>query len=218
LRTPRGAFALDDRGFHAAGLVYLLESGAEPATAPAQEPGAGELAQATTEQTAPVTSADPPALPPEFRIDSLRISGAEITFEDRTADPPLVAPITNLDVDVRGFSNRLAVQPGTLRFSIMASAGQVELPKPPESSGIAGAIGDVGRLLRQRDSEAQDTATLEMERRDLFAQFTSTGRVQLYPAPDGRVNVSLSGLEMLSLRGLAQTQGVVIGNGLFDAE
>src|SRR5690606_10768780 len=105
---------------------------------------------------------------------------------------------------------------GTLRFSIMASAGQVELPKPPESSGIAGAIGDFGRLLRQRDN--QDTATLEMERRDLFAQFTSTGRLQLHPAPDGRVNVSLSGLEMLSLRGLAQTQGIEIGNGLFDVE
>src|SRR5690606_24899690 len=139
--------------------------------------GADELAQATTVQAAPATATEPAALPPEFRIDSLRVSGADITFEDRTSDPPLVAPITNLDVDVRGFSNRLAVQPGTLRFSIMASAGQVELPKPPESSGIAGAIGDFGRLLRQRDN--QDTATLEMERRDLFAQFTSTGRLQL---------------------------------------
>ena len=210
LRTPRAQVALDERGLHAAGLVILVPLGEQsPPKIPADE--AAEVASA---QQQAVAEASPQASqPPEIRIDTLRVSGLDFVFEDRTFDPPLVAPINSLDVDVRGLSSRLMSEPRTVRFSVLANSGQIELPKPPERSGIIGAVGDVGRML---GSDEDSDAPAKMEKRDLFAQFATNGRVQLYPAPDGRIHLSLTGLELLSLRGLAQTQEIVIGNGVMD--
>ena len=212
LRTPRAQVALDERGFHAAGLVLLTEPAAEKPAEAAAEQASARLAQGEV-QAAPEPPATAPSLPPEIRIDSLRISGVDFTYEDRTVDPPLVAPVNNLDVDVRGLSSRMQHEPRMVRFSVLANSGQVELPRPPRQSGLIGAVGDVGRML---GGGKEDDEPVQMEKRDLFAQFSTNGRVQLYPAPDGRINLSLTGFELLSLRGLAQTQDVVIGNGVLD--
>lgn len=52
--------------------------------------------------------------------------------------------------------------------------------------------------------------------KDVFAQFTASGALTVYPKPSGWIKSSLSGFELTSVKGIAQQMGIGIGGGTFD--
>lgn len=55
------------------------------------------------------------------------------------------------------------------------------------------------------------------QEKELFSQAAVNGQLSLYPAPRGWAKSSVSGFEMLALRGPASAQKVEIGGGVFDS-
>ena len=63
---------------------------------------------------------------------------------------------------------------------------------------------------------SSDEAGTPGEPRELFAQISGTGRMTLYPQPDGWTKTSITGFELAALRGVAARQGVTLTRGIFD--
>ncbi len=109
------------------------------------------------------------------------MSGADIRLEDRVADPVMILPINQLDVDVKGLSSRAFTEPNhPVRFSVLAGAGKVPLPPRKPKEGIT------------------------TEEREAFSEASAVGNVTLVPKPQGYVKASLSGLELTAISGVAR--------------
>ena len=55
-----------------------------------------------------------------------------------------------------------------------------------------------------------------LEQRELFSQIAAAGIISLYPAPHGWAKASVSGLELVALKGIAGEYGVTLDDGTFD--
>jgi hypothetical protein len=180
-------------------------------------PPQADLQASTEEPIVPagsvVKAEPPPSGPGEIRIDRLNFSGLDFVFEDRSVSPPLVAPLNALDVEVRGLSTRAFSEERPIRFNLAAGSGKVELPERVKSQGVVGAVGDLAGLL----SNQQVASTRGTEERELFSQATASGRLTLYPEPGGWIRGSVSGLELVALRGLAAASGIDLAGGVLDA-
>lgn len=117
VETPRGSVVREEAGFRAMGLLFKP---GPAATDGASSPDAGVTVPAPAPEAAPRA--------PEFRVDSVQSSGIEFSFTDSTVSPPLVVPVSELDVDVRWFSTRAAETNRPVSFSLSASAGPSALP------------------------------------------------------------------------------------------
>lgn len=115
VETPRGSVVREEAGFRAMGLLFKPPPAAA-ADAPSPDTGV------------PVPSPEAAPRAPEFRVDSVQSSGVEFSFTDSTVSPPLVVPVSELDVDVRGYSTRAAETNRAVSFSLSASAGPSALP------------------------------------------------------------------------------------------
>ena len=207
-------------GIHALGMVLRA-----PATQPAsaqiastKQFGATQAAVAPgtipASQPAVVVAVAPTSRPAgEIKLDALIVSGLNFRIEDRTVDPPLVVPITSMDLEARDLSNYLLYDADkSMRFSLLLNAGKISLPKPLKKSGIAGALSD----LAEGDKAKQEA--IETEEREIFSQLTASGKLSLFPSPKGWIKTSLSGLELGALNGEAKQAGFGLSAGTFDAD
>jgi hypothetical protein len=195
LRAWRG-----DDGLHVLGLVARPElRPAAPSPAPAARPVVAK-------------QAPEPAAGGEIRIDELRVRGVSIELRDEAGDPPTKIPLEDLDVVVQRFTTRAFREPLTVRFDAWLGAGEAELPRTAPDrglvAGLASAVGDVV----SGGEKAYGT-----ERRKMFQEAVLSGSVKLYPQLTGHAQASLTGLELVGLRGTAKHEGLEIGDGTLDA-
>jgi hypothetical protein len=224
LTKPIASAVRDEQGVRVAGLLVKMPKNPAPVTqptpdsaglptesVPASPPAEPVVAQASA--TAPVaTPATPPQKPEgEIAIGRVVVTGAEVRIEDRSVTPPVLVPITSIDVDARGISSLAMYEEKPINFSTSLNAGKVPLPKKVKG-GLIGAAGDLLNLAGGQKVEAAP----ESEDRELFAQVTASGSVVLYPATRGRVKADVSGFELAGVSGLAREAGVTLGYGTFD--
>ena len=197
LTRPQIRVIREPDGIHALGLVLKVPAattppGASPRQsfpAPITQPAAGPSKSGPllpTTQPAPA----PPRL--TVHIARLTISGLDAQFEDRTAQPVLVVPLTGMEFDAYDLSSDLLSNPHPFRYSLLLTAGNTPL-------------------------EGRDPKSPPVDRA-LFAEVTSTGRLALAPHPTGYLKVSVSGFELASLRGLAKEYGVTLTGGVLDED
>lgn len=202
-----GKVVADTDGIHAVGLILKLPTAASATT----QPGTPAVAMTSEAAKPPVVSAAAPTsapaqAPPEIRVDKFAISGMSFVFEDHSVVPHLVVPITAFDLEVRDFTTLMLTQEKSVRFSLLASAGKVPLPRPVRKTGLIGALAGGAKPDAGADEE-----------RELFSQITASGNLSLYPQPKGWVKASLSGLELAALKSKAKTVGVTLSAGTFDS-
>jgi hypothetical protein len=196
LVTPAATFTQQAEGLHAFGFVLPAS---HPEAPPPAEPAP---ATATVEQNPP---------PPLLRIDEFVVSGIDLRYEDARVTPPFRAPLTGLDVEVRGLTSLATREERPIDFRASVAAGPVEMPQRQYQSLLGGFLGAAAKAIGGADEQHS------LEQRRLFDEIAVQGRVSLFPAPEGRIKTSITGLELLGLRGLAQTGGVEIGDGVLDA-
>jgi hypothetical protein len=181
----------------------------DPPTAIASEPP--PAAPTPTGADGPTTPAVPGALRPEVRIEELTVRGLDFRYSDSTCTPPLIAPLEQLDLEVRGFTTRTFDSAVPFRFRASLGAGKVELPERLKSSSlVAGLLGaTVGALTGAEDQRA-------LEPRAMLDEIAVDGALALGPHLDGKVRANISGFELGALRGIAERSGVTIGDGTLD--
>lgn len=187
ITKPMAHVVRDSEGIHFLGLTL---KNPPPATQPAAQPAAEHVPALATAAKAP--AAGPTAGGSEMRIDRLTVSDADFSFEDRIGKPATILPINALDVEVKGLDSDALTQPRPIRFSAIVGAGQVALPP----------------------LQAKNGQTTEM--RPIFAEASANGDLVLVPKPSGYIKLSLSGLEMGAIRGLAEEQNIKLTSGTFD--
>jgi len=156
---------------------------------PATRPSTAHAAQATA-SSSPVMAVDPPPSG-AIKIDRLLVSGIDCRVEDQTCDPPAIIPINGLDVEVQNLSSQPKPDDKPVRFNLLATAGKVPLPG------------------RQPNEDAS---------RELLSQIAGSGVVSLSPNLKGWTKLSLSGFELLGVRGLAHEEKITVGGGTFDGD
>jgi hypothetical protein len=189
LTKPVGQVVRDGDGIHVLGWTIKL---------PTDRPGNGDSTPSLSipEPPARIAASNAPStVPPttqpdggEIRIDRLLISGIDFLIEDRAVNPPLVVPLTGLDVEVRDLTSRALSENRTIRFNALLNSGKIPMV-------------------------TEQGATTD---REVFAQAAASGRLSLYPQPKGWVKSSISGLELISLAGEAKQAQVELGGGIFD--
>ena len=147
----------------------------------------------------------------DVSIARLSVSGVDFVLEDHTADPPLILPITDAQLEVQRFSTRTLTEARPFSFRMVVDAGEVEVP---ERSGrdnlLTGVLGSVAKMAAGHED------SFETELRRVWDLMEVSGRLSLGPVPRGRVEARLLGLELPAFRGPASAARVEIGDGLLD--
>lgn len=181
-----------DEGLRALGLVLLKKKPAP--TDPVAPADAPPTAPSAPPQNAPpaAPSTAPPSDPgPEIRIDRLTVTDVDLVVRDETYDPPLLLPLDQLDVDIRGLSSHVLHEPRRVRFDVHVGTGDVPVNPPADET---------------------------VELRPFVEDLAIRGDMQLVPNLRGRVRYRMSALELRALRGVAAASGVTISNGILDAK
>ncbi len=208
LVKPQGAVSREADGIHVLGMI--LKTSAAGVTADANTVATVPIADTNDATARRVETSPEKGGQPALRVDQLLVNGIDFRFADRTVDPPMYLPLKGLDVEVRGFTTPGGEATEPMRFNIVATAGEVPLPGAKENSTPA-AQAPVG------DSAPGSSEPAATENRLLFQELSATGRLSLYPRPDGWVKMGLSGLELVNFKGMAQQQGMTLRDGTFDA-
>ncbi len=106
LERPAARLAVTEGGFEAGGVVWKTSAATE---------------SREEASPAPSPSDTPTAKPMRLRLDQLSVDGLDLLFEDRTADPPLVLPVRNLLVDVRGITSPIQPDTPPVQFDVLVS-------------------------------------------------------------------------------------------------
>ena len=191
-------------GLHVAGLRIP--------PSPAAAGTAEESVDVALSATAPrVDGPESPATGGDVSIARLSLSGVDFVLEDHTADPPLLLPITDAQLEVQRFSTRTFTEARPFSFRMVLDAGEVEVP---ERSGrdnlLTGVLGSVAKMAAGHED------SFETELRRVWDLMEVSGRLSLGPVPRGRVEARLLGLELPAFRGPASAARVEIGDGLLD--
>lgn len=201
-------------GTHIAGLRLP-----PPPTPPEGEEAAAEAPSPEDPPPAEDASADvadaeepTPAAGGEVAIDQLTVSGLDFAFEDHTVTPALLLPIADAQLEVSRFTTRTLTEKRPFSFRMVVDSGEVPLPeRTGEDNLLAGVLGSVASMATGGDD------SFEIEERRVWDLFEVSGRLSLGPAPRGRVETQLLGLELPAFRGPAAAGGVEIGDGLVDS-
>jgi hypothetical protein len=142
-------------------------------------------------------------------IGELLVSGVDLRYEDTSVAPAMVIPLTELDVELRGFSTRPG---GALTLRAFAESGEVSLPERVPGDGlVAGIVSAAAGAVTGRSN------TFRTEQRRLWETLSVSARVTPGPgAPTGHVTLDVEGFELQSLRGHAKASGVEISDGLLE--
>ncbi|MBL8843992.1 MAG: DUF748 domain-containing protein [Planctomycetes bacterium] len=167
--------------------------------------------------TAPTASAEPPPGPevrpaarPEFRIDELLVTGLDFTFRDETVTPPMVLPLTDLEVEVRRFTTRAFTEARPIAFRVALEAGALEFERRDAGSLLGGFLrAAAGAVTGGNDAPA-------LEQRPAFDLLELNGSLALFPAPTGFARLDIGSLELQAFEGPAAAAGIEIGDGLLD--
>lgn len=227
---PKLRVEQDEHGMHVAGFLLppppaaapeaTPAGGDEPATAP--NPKASNPEASNPEASDPVAAQPEPgassraatesgAEQPEFAIDRFDLLGLEVDFKDATTEPPTHLLLRDTDAQLKRFSTRAFDEARPMSFSLNVRGGPIELEKRViKSSVIAGLLTSGAEALVGANSEH------EYEQRAMLDELRVDGQLQLFPATIGRVNISMSELELAAFRGLAKQAGVELTDGLYD--
>lgn len=205
--NPQGVVTRQTDGLHVMGFT-LKTSSAEPvadanAVPPPPATGVhGALARR-------VENSQGQGKPLNLRVDQFLVNGVDFSFTDQTVDPPMYVPLKGLDVEVRGFTTPGVETREPMRFNVVATAGQVPLPRTNRDTEVAAAE-------RAEDLAPNRPQSSTADNRLLFQEMTATGRLTLYPRPDGWVKAGLSGLELTNFKGMASQKGMTLRDGTLD--
>jgi hypothetical protein len=114
-----------------------------------------------------------------------------IVIEDRTTKPVTVLPLNGLDAEIRDVSSLALYEDKPFRFNALVNAGKVNLPAKVGTGN---------------------------EERDLFSQFTASGKIGLYPELNGWAKIALSGFDLGGATAEAAAENVTLTKGSFDAD
>ncbi len=165
LRAERSA-----EGLHICGLLLRKAS--------ALAPEAAEVPR--------LAPASPEPLP-EIGVARISVNGLDFLYVDRSVEPPLSLPLTDLELELRGLSTRALYERRSLLLEASLRSGAVQLPPH----------GDV-----QAESE-----------RELFSGCELKGRLALFPETSGRFQLALEDLQLTPFRPLAEPHGVHLEDG-----
>lgn len=217
LQKPIALVTKEKNGFTIGGFVIK-------GTAPTTQPDAAATQVAATEPAAetqkvakapeptkpakadkakPVAMAAPAAAKPagEVMIQKLLASGLDVKYIDNTVDPPFVAPLNGLELEMRDVTTLALTQAKPIRFTYLVYSGQVKVPAPRRQGVLAAALSDTSD---------------DYVDRDFFAQVAGSGNITLYPRPAGWARTSINGLELSAMKSLAASYGVKLYKGTFD--
>ncbi len=186
LTKPIARIWRDGEGIHALGLWVKLPAAA---TQPADHSASEKTAAQVMEPRPSAKKAEGASKAMVAKVRKFSISGIDAVYEDRSAEPALLVPLTGLEFEAHGLASDMLTQERLVRYNLLLSAGKVPL---------------AGR------------GTTQPSERELFAEIASTGRLALGPRPSGYVSGSITGFDLTSLRGLAAAHGITLANGLFD--
>ena len=236
LDRPFGSLTLTDAGAAIGGFV--IKTPAEPAPAATTEDqdavalkgtlddvvddvvdGATDSlveAEPEPEPEPELVAQDPVAATPEvpafhFEVREVLFSGLDFVVRDERVKPPMVLPLNDFELEVRGLSSRLTSEPIPLSFTGFVGAGTIELAERHNASNVVtGLLGSVGGAVLGADDE------FDMEQRPAFGGLDFSGRLTLYPLPTGWASLELYGLELPNFRGEVLAAGIDLGDGLLD--
>ncbi len=183
---------------------------APAATDPATDPAMGAAPAVDPAQSAAAAAAPAGGTNAVFGVESLTIDGLDLLVEDRSVTPAMSVPLTDLDVEVRGFTTR----PGsTTTFRANVAAGRIELPeRTGGDSLVTGLLGAAAGAVTGGNNR------FRREERPLFEGLDVSGKLTLGQGPpSGSVTVDLATFELQGVRGLAKAAGVDIADGLVDS-
>jgi hypothetical protein len=188
LTNPSAKIFRDSAGVHVLGWVAKLS------------PTPASTTQVSSNSSLASSATPAPAVAPvkpvgEIAINKFIVSGLDFNFEDRTCDPPLIVPLSGLDMEVRDLSSRMPYEDKPCRFNILLNSGNMQ------------PLADAG----------SSATTKKSEPRELFSQVEVSGVVSLYPQPKGWVKTSISALDLSALGGEANQAGIDLTGGTFDA-
>lgn len=182
-----------------------------PAAAPMEPPAASPSEPSTASSEPPPGPEVRPAVRPEFRIDELLLTGLDFTFRDETVTPPMVLPLTDLEVEVRRFTTRAFTEARPIAFRVALEAGALELERRDAGSLLGGFLrAAAGAVAGGADAPA-------LEQRPAFDLLELSGSLALFPAPTGFARLDIGALELQAFEGAAAAAGVEIGDGVLDA-
>ena len=212
LMRPHGTVSRENDGLHVLGLT--LKALAKKEGADANSVTVSKRVNAEDAEIRDKDGLGSYAQRPNIRIDQILVNGIDFSFVDRTTDPATHIPLTGLDVEVRDFTTQGTEKTKPIRFNAILTAGEVSLPrKDKEQAAASDDSTDVTSA--QLGSESEDSDV--MEKHLLFQEMSATGRLILYPKPDGWVKAGLSGLELVNFKGIAGQVGVTLNDGILDA-
>jgi hypothetical protein len=209
LRTPALHLVRQEDGLHALGLV--LRSG------PAEVPSSSE---APAKPPAQPPAQPPPAPPapqaahagPEFTAAEILASGIDLRYTNTKTTPPTDLPLDDLDLVVSRFSTAALRESHKFHFALNLGGGDIALPVPKRSSSLI-----TGLLSSAASVVGHDPDKGAMAQQPWFDELRVDGELQLFPAPQGNVRVSLGSFEMRCLDSLAEGAGADISDGILDA-
>ncbi|MFT4513195.1 MAG: hypothetical protein ACI91B_001897 [Planctomycetota bacterium] len=201
---PKLRVEKDADGMHIAGFLLPTPPAAEPT-------------ETQPEGTTPPVEPSKPAATPaptdagEFAIDRFDLLGVNVDFKDATTDPPTHLMLTDTDAQLRRFSTRAFTEPRPMSFSVTVRGGPVQLERRViKSSVVAGLLTAGAEALVGANQEH------EYEQRAMLDELSADGQLQLFPTTLGRINLSLTELELAAFRGIAKQAGVDLTDGLYD--
>ncbi|MCB9920311.1 MAG: DUF748 domain-containing protein [Planctomycetes bacterium] len=203
VREPELRVTLEPKAIRVAGVRFLETDGGEVA-------GKHEGAPTTSASVAAPPTSDA-ASSGDFRLDLFSVDGLDFALEDESVNPPVIAPITSLDLEVKGFTTRALREPLPIAFHVFADGGKIELPERAKTGLFSGVTSAALGVLSGKKDE------FKVEPRPFFGELAIQGRLTLVPKPEGFVKSSLDSMELLALRGLARKAGFEIGDGVLDS-
>ena len=203
LRTPALHLVRQEDGLHALGLVLR--------SAPAEVPSSNDA------PARPAAPAAPPApqasqAHPEFAAAEILASGIDLRYTNTKTTPPTELPLDDLDLVVSRFSTAALREPHKFHFALNLGGGDIALPVPKRSSSLI-----TGILSSAASAIGHDPDKGAMAQQPWFDELRTDGELQLFPAPQGNVRVSLGSFEMRCLDSLAEGAGADISDGILDA-
>ncbi|MFT5050678.1 MAG: hypothetical protein ACI8QZ_002080 [Chlamydiales bacterium] len=206
-----GRVSRDDAGVHVLGITIPLT------------PEAADESANGTETTEVATSPEQPriaeasgkfeqdAVAPPIRIDQISVNGLDFELRDTTFDPPLVMPLDDLALSVSGIRVGGDLPPAPIRFEFALGAGEIELPERVQvSSMLAGLVVATASAVTGGDDKPG------LEQRNALDEVVISGSLVPTRPPSGSLEIDISGVELLALRGPAGAAGVEISDGVFD--
>ena len=212
LVKPSGIISRQNNGLHILGLTLKASAKEEVVDPNNTNVSRKEIAENTDNLNK--NGVENNAQKPDLRIDQILVNGIDFSFVDKTTNPYMHIPLTGLDVEVRDFTTQGSENTKPIRFNAILAAGEVSLPKKDKKQ-IAMSNDSIDVTSEQTDSGSVDSEV--MEKHLLFQEMSATGRLSLYPKPDGWIKAGLSGLELVNFKGPAEQVGMTLNDGVFDA-